>query len=577
MSDTLVTTKRRFSGIAARITLIQLFSSLTIAGSIGGIGYYGMSQIRGHMASMYEQETRPLKMLSTISDAYAVSIVDTAHKVRSGAISWMDGHNNLTQAKTAIEREWAAFTTMHATDATADEVRFMSDVKAAKQKADMLVAKLATTFGTESKAALDQLVEKELYPAIDPVTEGIGKLTVSQLESAREINEQGGQLFARLQAWMLGISLVATLLGIATVTWVARSIRRKLQIAVDLAERVAKGDLEARATANGNDEINDLLSSLNTMSANLRRIVGEVMTTATSVAKSSQELSTSAEQLSHGSTEQAASTEEASASMEEMAANVKQTAENASVTEQMATRSANDAEVSGAAVSKAVDAMQTIAAKINIVQEIARQTDLLALNAAVEAARAGEHGRGFAVVASEVRKLAERSQAAAAEIGALSGETVKVAQEAGEMLTRLVPDIRKTAELVEEITAACREQDVGASQINQAINQLDKVTQQNASASEQVSVSSDRLALQAEQLQSVMGFFRFETGNQDAGPVPGPSLMVAQLHDRAETMKAIARNPQSLAIRTSRAVANGGFNLDLSDGADERDASFRRR
>ncbi len=577
MSDTLVTTKRRFSGIAARITLIQLFSSLTIAGSIGGIGYYGMSQIRGHMASMYEQETRPLKMLSTISDAYAVSIVDTAHKVRSGAISWMDGHNNLTQAKTAIEREWAAFTTMHATDATAEEVRFMSDVKAAKQKADMLVAKLATTFGTESKAALDQLVEKELYPAIDPVTEGIGKLTVSQLESAREINEQGGQLFARLQAWMLGISLVATLLGIATVTWVARSIRRKLQIAVDLAERVAKGDLEARATANGNDEINDLLSSLNTMSANLRRIVGEVMTTATSVAKSSQELSTSAEQLSHGSTEQAASTEEASASMEEMAANVKQTAENASVTEQMATRSANDAEVSGAAVSKAVDAMQTIAAKINIVQEIARQTDLLALNAAVEAARAGEHGRGFAVVASEVRKLAERSQAAAAEIGALSGETVKVAQEAGEMLTRLVPDIRKTAELVEEITAACREQDVGASQINQAINQLDKVTQQNASASEQVSVSSDRLALQAEQLQSVMGFFRFETGDQDAGPVPGPSLMVAQLHDRAETMKAIARNPQSLAIRTSRAVANGGFNLDLSDGADERDASFRRR
>src|SRR6185503_1627827 len=176
-------------------------------------------------------------------------------------------------------------------------------------------------------------------------------------------------------------------------------------------------------------------------------------------------------------------------------------------TEKIARQSAADAIASGEAVGKAVSAMETIAQKIMVVQEIARQTDLLALNAAVEAARAGEHGRGFAVVASEVRKLAERSQAAAAEISTLSDTTVKTAQSAGEMLTRLVPDIQRTAELVEEITAGALEQNAGATQINTAIQQLDKVTQQNTSAAEEMSATSEELASQAEQLQAHSSYF----------------------------------------------------------------------
>ena len=377
------------------------------------------------------------------------------------------------------------------------------------------------------------------------------------------------------KALLIGIVLASLLIAITAATWIAISIGRGLASAVGLANAVASGDLTRTVQARTNDEVGDLVTALNGTVEKLRQVVGDALQAAENVSSGSQELSASAEQLSQGSTEQASSTEEASSSMEEMAANVKQNAENAATTEKMAGQSAKDAEASGIAVGKAVDAMQTIAAKINIVQEIARQTDLLALNAAVEAARAGEHGKGFAVVASEVRKLAERSQAAAAEIGTLSTDTVKVAQEAGAMLAKLVPDIKKTAELVEEITAACREQDVGSTQINQAIQQLDKVTQQNAAASEQVSATSEELAAQAEQLQSTIAFFRIEEGQ--AGIAPSIDRAVGKLKVKATQMKAAA------APRTSRPSpasagkgAKGGFAFDLTDAEDEQDAQFRR-
>jgi methyl-accepting chemotaxis protein len=263
--------------------------------------------------------------------------------------------------------------------------------------------------------------------------------------------------------------------------------------------------------------------------------------------------------------------------MEEMASNIKQNADNAAQTEKIARQSSKDAEASGLAVNRAVGAMRTIAQKISIVQEIARQTDLLALNAAVEAARAGEHGKGFAVVASEVRKLAERSQAAAAEISALSGETLQVATEAGEMLNRLVPDIQKTAELVSEISAACREQDIGASQINEAIQQLDKVTQQNAGASEEMSATSEELASQAEELQASISFFRVDTGAAKQPPqqVHAAAPVARQAARTGSAHRPAARQPakQDHSVMNQQARAKG-FALDLSMGgpdADDRD------
>ncbi len=284
-----------------------------------------------------------------------------------------------------------------------------------------------------------------------------------------------------------------------------RKMMRSIREATEVAKQIADGKLNIEI--HRRSEKDELMQALKTMCGRLTEVVSGVKSAAENVATGSQAMNDSSMSMSQGASQQAAAAEEASSSIEEMAANIRQNADNALQTEKIAIQAADQAREGGKAVNQTVGAMREIVEKINIIEEIARQTNLLALNAAIEAARAGEHGKGFAVVAAEVRKLAERSQVAASEISELSASSVGVAEQAGALLDRIVPDIQKTAELVQEIAAASREQDAGSDQINRAIQNLDQVIQQNAASAEEMASTSEELSSQSEQLREMMQFF----------------------------------------------------------------------
>ena len=281
-----------------------------------------------------------------------------------------------------------------------------------------------------------------------------------------------------------------------------------VQDVVDVMLALSEGELTRTIERDYEGAFGEMRQYVNQTVAKLSAVVAEVNGGAEALASASEEVSATAQSLSQASSEQAASVEETSASIEQMTASISQNTENSKITDGMATKAAKEATEGGEAVKATVAAMKQIAQKIRIIDDIAYQTNLLALNAAIEAARAGEHGKGFAVVAAEVRKLAERSQIAAQEIGTVASSSVELAEQAGRLLDSIVPNIRKTSDLVQEITAASEEQSSGVGQINVAVNQLSQTTQQNASSSEELAATAEEMSGQAEQLQRTMAFFR---------------------------------------------------------------------
>jgi methyl-accepting chemotaxis protein len=369
----------------------------------------------------------------------------------------------------------------------------------------------------------EQAKQTDTLEFSSPVMQGAEQIgTVRLLFTTKYVDEATRKAQGIILALCLGAVVIIS--GVVYLLF-SRIIVKPLASLKTSMEKMASGDLDLAVDIRSNDEVGQLGTSMSAMIKQLRDVVADVQSASNSVFAGSQQLASSASQLSAGTTEQAASAEEASSSVEEMNATIKQNADNAFQTDKIAVKSAMDAQESGEAVTNAVVAMRQIAEKISIIEEIARQTNLLALNAAIEAARAGDAGKGFAVVAAEVRKLAERSQAAAAEISSLSVSSVDIAERAGIMLTKLVPDIQKTAELVQEISAASKEQAGGADQINGAIQQLNRVVQQNAGAAEEMSTMSEELSAQSERLRSAIGYFRLNEAGLDISQREQPKQM----------------------------------------------------
>lgn len=352
--------------------------------------------------------------------------------------------------------------------------------------------------------------------------------------------------------------LIALTVSVVIAFAVAWIVIRRVNVVSAITDRIGNGDLTATFDQTASDA--DIYGVLRNMNANLKQVVSEVVEASSNVAAGSGQLSSTGQQIAQGATEQAASLEEISSSMEEMASNIAHSADNAQQTEQIARKAAIDAEETGKAVEEAVEAMKDIADKIGIIEEISRQTNLLALNAAIEAARAGEHGKGFTVVAAEVRKLAERSQKAAAEIVTRAKGSLDVSEQAGRMLAELLPNIKKTSDLVQEISASSREQDAGAAEVNKALQQLDEVVQQSAAAAEEMASTSEELSAQAEQLNATINYFKIDTNQSKSA---GKSMSPSKPKARATAPKLEKKSP----------VLDG---VDISLGDDDDKSEFVR-
>jgi methyl-accepting chemotaxis protein len=373
----------------------------------------------------------------------------------------------------------------------------------------------------------------------------LGALVAINDKGASAATKHAEETYGSVRLTIISSAAIALILGVLMGMLVTRSILQQLggepAYASEVVRRVAAGDLTVDIAFDSRNQ-SSLLAILAGMVDKLRVTIGEVKSAARNLTNASTQVTATVTSMSQAASEQASSVEETSASIEQMTASIAQNSENARVTDGMASKAAKETGEGGAAVKQTVEAMKRIAERIGIVDDIAYQTNLLALNAAIEAARAGDHGKGFAVVAAEVRKLAERSQVAAQEIGETARSSVAVAERAGVLLGEIVPVIGKTSDLVQEIAAASKEQSTGVSQVNTAMTQISKATQQNAAASEELAATAEELNAQAEQLSSLMAFFQTDDRNEPrAEIIESPAQPRAAAKARGAA-KAVAKN-----------------------------------
>jgi methyl-accepting chemotaxis protein len=500
--------------ITGLVTRLSIRARLILVGGLSvsllllqaGLAEVAQRQSTAAFGDVRDHAVRPVLTINRI-DAALKEVRFRMAGVALDIVSHAGALQHLKDVREQLPTLWREFLANHraADDASRKTVDAIGkEIEALAPLFDQLQAAYAAN---DSAAVLAVLNEK--WPRVNKnLVRPLGELIPVQVDKV-------GTTFAAAEAEgdRLGrISIIANVAGIAILCLlllqVIPSLTRGIASLRGVLARVAEGDLAVAPDVARGDELGDMARALDTALQHLRQTIGGVHEAAGSLADASGQVSATTQSLSQSSSEQAAAVEQTSASMEQMTASITQNTENAKLTDNMASKSSAQAVQGGAAVKETVEAMRSIAGKIGIIDDIAYQTNLLALNAAIEAARAGEHGKGFAVVAAEVRKLAERSQVAAQEIGQLAGSSVKLAEQAGKLLDEMVPSIRKTSDLVQEIAAASQEQSAGVGQINGAMGQLNKSTQQNASASEELAATAEEMRGQAADLQELMSFFK---------------------------------------------------------------------
>ncbi|MEE1921485.1 methyl-accepting chemotaxis protein [Pseudomonas sp. 148P] len=510
--------------IGVRLTLGFLLV-VALTAIIGFIGIRNLNQVNDLSDRMYDMD---VVGLSTLQEAN-IQLLMANRAVRRSlmATTIEDRDESARVARTAMDKTRELVTGAKEFFLTADGKAQVTAIEAPLQEY-IAAANLMLNTHQQSGELQSMSAALELMPrntaAANEVDRLLGEASDAKQKRAGEANASITEIAENSRFQMIILVVVATLLGMLVGVLVTRSITRPLAGAVLAADRMAAGDLSQDLVVDRKDETGRLLGAMQNMTERLRSILGDVRSSADALSSASEQVSSTSQSLSQAANEQAASVEQTSASVEEMSASIAQNTESAKITDGIAGKAANDAVQGGSAVGDTVLAMKQIADKIGIIDDIAYQTNLLALNAAIEAARAGDHGKGFAVVAAEVRKLAERSQVAAQEIGQVASSSVQLAESAGKLLGEIVPNIQRTSDLVQEITAASQEQSSAAGQINIAMGQMNQITQQNASASEELAATAEEMNAQASQLQELIGYFRFEQGSVAVRSPRGDSL-----------------------------------------------------